>query len=75
MLVFLKEYGEKREKVEEGKLNILKTMQEEKKKFLGSYWVVWKIKSNFLLMTVTICNFGNKTLAVIIVLCSSLSYY
>ena len=35
MLVFLKEYGEKREKVEEGKLNILKTMQEEKKKFFG----------------------------------------
>lgn len=35
MLVFLKEYGEKREKVEEGKLNILKTMQEEKKKIFG----------------------------------------
>ncbi|CAH3194650.1 unnamed protein product [Porites evermanni] len=35
MLVFLKEYGEKREKVEEEKLNILKTMQEEKKEFFG----------------------------------------
>ena len=74
MLVFLKEYGEKREKVEEEKLNILKTMQEEKKEFFGQLLSCLKIKSNFLLMTVTICNFGNKTLAVIIVLCSSLSY-
>lgn len=35
MLVFLKEYGKKREKVEEEKLTILKTMQEEKKEFFG----------------------------------------
>ena len=40
MLLFLKEYGEKRETVEEGKLNILKTMQEEKKEF---FWAVTEL--------------------------------
>ena len=35
MLGFLREYGEKREKVEEEKLNLMKTMQQEKKEFFG----------------------------------------
>ena len=35
MLGFLREYGEKREKIEEEKLNLMKTMQQEKKEFFG----------------------------------------
>lgn len=35
MIDFLKEYGDKREKVEEEKLNVLKEMQEEKKQFFS----------------------------------------
>ena len=35
MLGFLREYGEKREKVEEEKHNLMKTMQQEKKDFFG----------------------------------------
>lgn len=36
MIEFLKDYSEKREKVEEEKVNILKVMHEEKKQFLQS---------------------------------------
>lgn len=35
MLGFLRDYGEKREKVEEEKLNLMKTMQQEEKEFFG----------------------------------------
>ena len=35
MLEFLREYGEKREKLEEEKLNLLKSSQQEKKEFFG----------------------------------------
>lgn len=35
MIDFLNEYGDKREKVEEEKLNVLKEMQEEKKQFFS----------------------------------------
>ena len=35
MIEFLKDYSEKREKVEEEKVNILKAMHEEKKHFFS----------------------------------------
>ena len=44
MLGFLREYGEKREKVEEEKLNLMKTMQQEKKEFFGQLLTFLKDK-------------------------------
>lgn len=38
MIEFLKDYSTKREKVEEEKINILKSMQEEKKQFFADYF-------------------------------------
>lgn len=43
MLDFLKVYLEKREKVEEEKLKIVKEMKEEKKNFLISFLSIWRI--------------------------------
>lgn len=41
MLLYLKEYGEKREKVEEGKLNILKTINARREKRI--FWAVTEL--------------------------------
>lgn len=43
MIEFLKDYSEKREKVEEEKVNILKAMHEEKKHFFSQFSLTLKI--------------------------------
>ena len=42
MIEFLKDYSEKREKVEEDKVNILKAMHEEKKQFFRQFFTYLK---------------------------------
>lgn len=42
MIEFLKDYSEKREKVEEEKVNILKAMHEEKKHFFSQFFTYLK---------------------------------
>ena len=44
MLTFLQSYSEKREKVEEEKISLLREMQKEKKEFFGQLLDVLKKK-------------------------------